>query len=108
MSSQPTPTGPSRKAGAWQVIQSVVAPQSTVWSSILVVLLAFITALVVSAVFVIVSDPTVFGAPDLLTGLGNAGRSFADQYLSRGPAPNGRPGGRGLCYDSGLVCLRLG
>jgi simple sugar transport system permease protein len=63
-----------------QVIRGVIAPQSSIWASVLVVLLAFVTALVVSAVFVIVSDPTVFGAPDLLTGLANAGTSVGAAY----------------------------
>ena len=80
MSSQGTPAGPDRKGSARQVIRSVIAPQSSVWASVLVVLLAFITALAVSAVFVIVSDPTVFGAPDLLTGLTNAGQSIGSAY----------------------------
>ena len=101
MSSQPTPTGPSRKAGAWQVIRAVVAPQSTVWSSVLVVLLAFITALVVSAVFVIVSDPTVFGAPDLLTGLGNAGQSVGAAYGALLSGAVGNPSHIASAFASG-------
>jgi simple sugar transport system permease protein len=80
VSIQPTPPRPDRKAGVRQVVRSVIAPQSSIWSSVLVVLLAFVTALVVSAVFVIVSDPTVFGAPDLLTGLANAGSSVGAAY----------------------------
>jgi general nucleoside transport system permease protein len=80
MSSVPTPAGPDRKGSARQVIRSVIAPRSSVWTSVLVVLLAFVTALAVSAVFVIASDPTVFGAPDLLTGLANAGQSVGAAY----------------------------
>src|SRR4029077_10472269 len=78
--SSPPPAKPGRNAGVRQVIRSVIAPQSSIWTSVLVVLLAFVTALVVSAVFVIVSDPTVFGAPDLLTGLANAGSSVGAAY----------------------------
>jgi ABC-type uncharacterized transport system permease subunit len=78
VSAQPTP--PSRKAGIRQVVRGVIAPQSSILSSVFVVLLAFVTALVVSAVFIIVSDPTVFGAPDLLTGLANAGSSVGAAY----------------------------
>jgi ABC-type uncharacterized transport system permease subunit len=80
VSSVPTPAGPDRKGSARQVIRSVIAPRSSVWTSVLVVLLAFVTALAVSAVFVIASDPTVFGAPDLLTGLANAGQSVGAAY----------------------------
>jgi ABC-type uncharacterized transport system permease subunit len=80
VSSDPTPTRPDRKGSAWQVVRSVIAPQSSVWTSVLVVVLAFVTALAVSAIFVIVSDPTVFGAPDLLTGLANAGQSVGAAY----------------------------
>jgi ABC-type uncharacterized transport system permease subunit len=80
VSSVPTPAGPDRKGSARQVIRSVIAPRSSVWTSVLVVLLAFVTALAVSAIFVIASDPTVFGAPDLLTGLANAGQSVGAAY----------------------------
>ncbi|MGH7763316.1 MAG: ABC transporter permease [Candidatus Dormibacteraceae bacterium] len=80
MSSQPPATAPRRGGGLRQVVQSVIAPRSSVWTSVLVVLLAFFTALVVSAVFIILSDPTVFSAPDLLTALGNAGQSVGTAY----------------------------
>lgn len=74
------PGGRAPRIAARQVIQNVISPQSSFWSSVLVVILAFITALAVSAIFVIVSDPTVFGAPDLLTGLANAGQSVGAAY----------------------------
>ncbi len=63
-----------------RLVMSVVSPESGAWSSILVVLLAFFTALVVSAVFVIISEPTVFGAPDLPTALGNAWQAVISAY----------------------------
>jgi general nucleoside transport system permease protein len=101
VSSPPTPAGPDRKSSARQVIRSVIAPRSSVWASILVVLLAFITALAVSAVFVIVSDPTVFGAPDPLTGLVNAGQSVGAAYSALLSGAVGSPSTIASAFASG-------
>jgi simple sugar transport system permease protein len=72
--------GRNRAAAARDVIQSVIAPQSSIWSSVLVVVLAFVTALVVSAVFIVVSDPNVIQAPDLLTALNVAWQDVSGAY----------------------------
>jgi simple sugar transport system permease protein len=72
--------GRNRAAPARDVIQSVIAPQSSIWSSVLVVVLAFVTALVVSAVFIVVSDPNVIQAPDLLTALNVAWQDVSGAY----------------------------
>jgi ABC-type uncharacterized transport system permease subunit len=101
MSSQPPPPAPKSPSRAWEVIRSVIAPQSSVWASVLVVLLAFITALAVSAVFVIVSDPTVFSAPDLLTALSNAGQSVATAYGALLSGAVGNPSVIGTAFTSG-------
>ena len=69
-----------RGAAARQVLRAVFAPETGAWNSIFVVLLAFVTALVVSAVFVVISDPTVFAAPDPLSALVNAGGAVAAAY----------------------------
>jgi ABC-type uncharacterized transport system permease subunit len=70
----------NRGAAARQVLMAVIAPETGTWNSILVVLLAFVTALAVSAIFVIISDPTVFSAPDPLTALANAGGAVGNAY----------------------------
>jgi ABC-type uncharacterized transport system permease subunit len=81
MSEKPDQTpGRNRAAAARDVIQSVIAPQSSIWSSVLVVVLAFVTALVVSAVFIVVSDPNVIQAPDLLTALNVAWQDVSGAY----------------------------
>ena len=72
--------GRNRAAAARDVIQSVIAPQSSIWSSVLVVVLAFVTALVVSAVFIVVSDANVIQAPDLLTALNVAWQDVSGAY----------------------------
>jgi general nucleoside transport system permease protein len=69
-----------RGASARQVLLAVFAPETGAWNSILVVLLAFLTALAVSAIFVIISDPTVFAAPDPLSALANAGGAVGNAY----------------------------
>ena len=70
----------NRVAAARQVIQSVIAPKSSIWNSVLVVVLAFVTALVVSAVFIAVSDANVIQAPDLLTALNIAWQDISGAY----------------------------
>ena len=70
----------NRAAAARDVIQSVIAPQSSLWSSVLVVVLAFVTALAVSAVFIAVSDANVIQAPDLLTALNVAWQDVSGAY----------------------------
>ena len=61
-------------------IQRVIAPESSTWSAVLVVLLAFFTALVVSAVFIVVSDPNVIQAPDPATALNTAWLDISGAY----------------------------
>jgi ABC-type uncharacterized transport system permease subunit len=65
------------------------------------VLLAFITALVISAGFVIASDPTVFAAPDPLTALGNAGAVVANAYGALLTGAIGDPSSIGAAFSSG-------
>src|SRR5487761_585171 len=75
----PKPSG-NRGAAAREVILSVIAPKSSIWNSVLVVVLAFVTALVVSAVFIAVSDANVIQAPDLLTALNIAWQDVSGAY----------------------------
>src|SRR5487761_280092 len=75
----PKPSG-NRGAAAREVILSVIAPQSSIWNSVLVVVLAFVTALVVSAFFIAVSDANVIQAPDLLTALKIAWQDVSGAY----------------------------
>jgi general nucleoside transport system permease protein len=93
--------GRDKRASAREVLLSVVSPQSSAWSSILVVLLAFVSALAVSAVFVVISDPTVFSAPDPLTGLGNAVQSVLAAYGSLLSGAVGNPTVIGAAFSSG-------
>ncbi len=72
--------GQNRASAARAVIQRVIAPESSLWNSVLVVVLAFVTALVVSAVFIVVSDPNVIQAPDLLTALNVAWQDISGAY----------------------------
>lgn len=64
------------------MIQKVVAPESSAWSSVLVVLLAFVTALVIGAVFIVVSDPNVIQTPDFGTALNVAWTDITGAYGS--------------------------
>jgi ABC-type uncharacterized transport system permease subunit len=80
MSGNPNQPPGSRTAAARAVIQDVVAPRSSTWSALLVVVLAFVTALVVSAVFIVVSDPNVIQAPDFLTALSIAWQDVSGAY----------------------------
>jgi len=83
VSSEPDNTpGRDRASAARAVIQKIIAPESSAWSSLLVVVLAFVTALVVSAVFIIASDPAVFQAPDFTIALYNAWQDVAGAYGS--------------------------
>jgi len=70
----------NRAAAARDVIQSLIAPKSSIWNSVLVVVLAFVTALVVSAVFIAVSDANVIQAPDLPTALNIAWQDISGAY----------------------------
>lgn len=72
--------GQNRASAARAVIQRVIASESSFWNSVLVVVLAFVTALVVSAVFIVVSDPNVIQAPDLLTALNVAWQDISGAY----------------------------
>jgi ABC-type uncharacterized transport system permease subunit len=99
---QPAP-GAGRGSAIRQVILSVVAPESGTWNSILVVLLAFVTALAVSAVFVIASDPTVFAAPDPLSAVSNAGTALANAYGALLAGAIGDPSSIAAAFSSGTV-----
>ena len=73
---------PGRAATARDLIQRVVAPESATWSSVIAVVLAFFTALVVSAVFIVVSDPNVIQAPDIGAALNTAWLDISGAYGS--------------------------
>ena len=64
------------------VIQKVIAPDSSTWSSVIAVVLAFFTALVVSAVFIVVSDPNVIQARDFGIALNTAWTDISGAYGS--------------------------
>jgi ABC-type uncharacterized transport system permease subunit len=97
---QPAP-GPNRAAVARAILQRVISPESTTWNSILVVLLAFVTALVVSAGFVIASEPTVFAAPDPITALSNAGAVVVNAYGALLAGAVGNPSSIAAAFNSG-------
>jgi len=80
--SEPIPPKPSqnRVVSVRDVIQRVIAPESTTWNSVLIVVLAFFTALVLSAIFVVGSDPNVIQAPDPLTALNVAWLDISGAY----------------------------
>jgi general nucleoside transport system permease protein len=81
MSENPPPTPvQNRSSTARAVIQRVIAPESSTWNSVLVVILAFVTALVVSAVFIVLSDPNVIQASDPLTALNVAWQDISGAY----------------------------
>jgi ABC-type uncharacterized transport system permease subunit len=70
----------ARVSSARAVVQRIIAPDSATWNSVLIVVLAFFTALVVSAVFIVGSDPNVIQAPDPLTALNTAWLDISGAY----------------------------
>jgi simple sugar transport system permease protein len=101
MSGKPDQPPGTRAAAARALIQNVVAPQSSTWSALLVVALAFVTALVVSAVFIVVSDPNVIGASDFLTALNVAWQDVSGAYGSLLTGALGNPTTIGSDLTSG-------
>jgi general nucleoside transport system permease protein len=81
--SEPAKPAPSNRASSARVvIRRIVAPDSTTWSAVLVVILAFFSALVVSALFIVFSDTNVIQAPDLGTALNTAWTDISGAYGS--------------------------
>jgi len=92
-----------RVAAARALIQRVIAPESSTWNSVLVVVLAFVTALAVSAVIIIASDPNVIQAPDLLTALNVAWQDISGAYGGLLAGALGNPSTIGSKLASGNV-----
>ena len=69
-----------RKALARAVVRRIVAPDTGAFGAVLVVVLAFVCALAVGAVFVVLSDPSIFSSPDPLTALSRAGGDVLSAY----------------------------
>ena len=76
------PAGSNLATTARSVVQKVVAPESSTWSSVLAVVIAFFTALVISAVFIVFSDPNVIQAPGFTTALSTAWADISGAYGS--------------------------
>ncbi|MGH7776193.1 MAG: ABC transporter permease, partial [Candidatus Dormibacterales bacterium] len=69
-----------RRALATEVLRRIVAPDTRALSSLLVVVLAFVSALAVGAIFVVLSDASVFSARDPLAALSTAGGDVVAAY----------------------------